>query len=502
MYLASSPGETTSVVSNSLARSRIGVLSMISFVGAAAAPLVVVAALTSTAWAVTGFVGIPVVFLLIGAVLMLFAFGYTAMARQVTNAGALYSYITHGLGRPLGVGAAGIALLAYNGLQVGLYGVFGAVTGDTIHTLTGLALPWWAYALLAWAVVAVCGILRVDLNGRILTLLLAAECAIVLLGDVAMLLHPAGGHISLTALSPSNLATAAVGAPIVVVATAFVGFEAPTVYAEEARDPRRSVAVATFTALGAIAVLYALTSWALTVAIGPAQIVAAAAQQGPALLFNTISGQLGATVGTIAQLLLLTSIFAGLIAFHNTVARYTFALGRERVLPAVMGRTGQRSGSPLAGSLTQTAVGLVVILLYAVLGLDPMVDLFFTLGTGGGLGVLLLLAGTSVSVVVFLARQRGSGLSLWHRVIAPVLATVGLIVGAVLALLKIDTLLGMPPGSPLTWLIPLLYLAVLAAGVGWAVVLRASNPTAYALVGRGAEAELGAEAATPTTARV
>lgn len=474
------------VVAQALARSRVGSLAMISFVGAAAAPLMVVAALTSTAWAVTGFVGIPVVFLLIGAVLALFAVGYTAMARHVTNAGALYSYVTRGLGRPLGVGAAGVAVLAYNGLQVGLYGAFGAITSEFLGAKLGWHAPWWACAFVAWAAVAVLGVLRVDLNGRVLTLLLAAECAIILVADVVMLANPAGGHVSMAALSPSNLATAAVGAPIVVTATAFVGFEAPTVYAEEARDPKRSVPIATFTALGIIAGLYALSSWALTVAIGPDQIATAAQQQGAELLFNAIGGQLGSATGDFARILLLTSVFAGLLAFHNTVARYAFALGRESVLPGVLGRTARRTGAPKVGSLAQSAIGFVVVVVFAVCGLDPMVDLFFTLGTGGGLGVLLLLATTSISVVAFFACN-GEGIPLWRTRIVPGLAALALVVGAGLAVTKIDTLLGVPAASPLTWLIPMIYLVTVLVGIVWGLILRVQNPAAYAAIGRGAD---------------
>ncbi|MDR7303704.1 APC family permease [Haloactinomyces albus] len=490
------PGTAPSTVTRALARSRVGSISMIGFVGAAAAPLMVVAALTSTAWAVTGFVGIPVVFLLTGAVLALFAVGYTTMARHVANAGALYSYVVHGLGRPLGVGAAGVALLAYNGLQIGLYGAFGVISSGVAASLSGLEMPWWSWALIAWLAVALLGVLRVDLNGRVLSLLLAAECVIILLADIVMLADPAGGTISLAALSPAHLATTAIGAPLVVTATAFLGFEAPTVYAEEARDPRRNIPIATFSALGIIAGLYALSSWAMTVTLGPDRIVGAARDQGSELLFNLISGHLGTTAGGIARILLLTSVFAGLLAFHNTVARYSFALGRERVLPAVLGTTGRRTGSPKVGSLVQSGLGLLVLLCYAVAGLDPMVALFFTLGTGGGLGVLMLLATTSISVVVFFARHRTAQDSPWRTALLPGLAALLLVTGVGLAVARIDILLGVAPGSMLTWLIPLTYLAALLAGISWALVLRQRNPHAYLTIGRGAEAD----AALPNTA--
>ena len=84
---------------------------------------------------------------------------------------------------------------------------------------------------------------------------------------------------------------------------------------------------------------------------GTAHVVAAAGRQGPGLLFG-----LGASRGLAdaAQWLFLTSLFAAALAFHNAVWRYTYALGRENVLPAAFGRTGGNN-IPKAASLAQSA---------------------------------------------------------------------------------------------------------------------------------------------------
>ena len=49
-------------------------------------------------------VGAPAAFLFATIVLVIFSVGYVAMARKVTTAGGFYSYISHGLGRELGIG--------------------------------------------------------------------------------------------------------------------------------------------------------------------------------------------------------------------------------------------------------------------------------------------------------------------------------------------------------------------------------------------------------------
>ena len=113
-------------VSRTLAHNRLGVPAVVFFVISAATPLTVVAGVITTGFAVTGIIGLPIAFVAMALLLALFSVGYVAMSRHITNAGAFYTYVTHGLGRPAGVGAAWMALFAYNALQVGLYGIIGA----------------------------------------------------------------------------------------------------------------------------------------------------------------------------------------------------------------------------------------------------------------------------------------------------------------------------------------------------------------------------------------
>src|SRR5690625_5097282 len=174
--------------------------------------MTVVAGVVTTGFAMTGLVGIPVAFLAIGAVLMLFSVGYVAMSRYVTNAGAFYAYIARGIGKPFGVGAAWIALVAYNALQVGLYGLLGASSTPLLSQWFGLDVPWWMVALIVWAFVAVLGQQAVDVNGAVLAVLLAAEVGIIALLSVSNVLHPGQGQVSFEALSPGELIGPGAGA--------------------------------------------------------------------------------------------------------------------------------------------------------------------------------------------------------------------------------------------------------------------------------------------------
>ena len=112
---------------HTLAAGRLGGASVAFFALAAATPLTVVATAVPGAYAGDGPLALPLVFLGLGLLLLIFAAGYVAMSRRMPHAGALYSVIAHGLGRPPGIGAAWLALLSYNAVQIGLYGVLGAV---------------------------------------------------------------------------------------------------------------------------------------------------------------------------------------------------------------------------------------------------------------------------------------------------------------------------------------------------------------------------------------
>jgi amino acid transporter len=478
------PQQSSINVSAVLARSRLGIPAVFFFVVAAAAPLTVVAGGATTGYAVTGMRGFPVAYLAVAAVLALFSVGYVAMSRRLVNAGSFYAYIAQGLGKPAGVAAAAVALLGYNAMQIGLYGGFGAVLSGFLSDRYGWSVPWWQAALAGWAIVGILGVLRVDLNGRVLAAMLLAEIVVAAVFDVVMVTHPASGGISFDTVAPSRLFDAGIGAALVTAITGFVGFEATTVFAEETKDPQRTVARATYLAVAVTGVLYAASAWAMSVATGPDRIVDAARADGTDLMFNLVSPHVGPELVTVGRLLFITSLFAALLAFHNTVARYAFALGRERVLPAVLAQTGRRTGAPKYGSLAQTVLALVVLVGYALAHADPIVHLFFWITVTGGLGVLILMTFTSAAVVGYF-KGDPDGESVWRRVFAPVAATAALAVVLAVTLIQFATLLGVDPSSPLRWMFPAAYAAVASLGAAWAGILRYAQPDVYQRIGLG-----------------
>src|ERR1700758_850796 len=69
-------------------------------------------------------IGVTAAFMFATVVLTIFSVGYVAMSRKVTTAGGFYSYISHGLGRELGLGSGFAAVIAYSVFEASLAGGF------------------------------------------------------------------------------------------------------------------------------------------------------------------------------------------------------------------------------------------------------------------------------------------------------------------------------------------------------------------------------------------
>jgi amino acid transporter len=447
-----------------LARRSLGGGALFFFAVGASAPMTVLAGGVVATYASTGIVAVPAAFGVITVVLLLFSVGYVAMARYRAHAGPLYAHVARGLGPVRGLATAPLALLAYFAIQCSLYGLIGAVVAGLLGGY------WWGWALVAWTLVAVLGLSHITVNAKVLASLLACEIAVVLLFDLAAFGHPADG-ISYTPLHPGHLFQDGVGGVFGLTVAAFVGYESALAYGEEARN-HRAVARATFGALAFIGVLYAVSSWAVALAFGPTRVVDAARDPGSDIPMAVLATHYGRLVAIVASLLLVTSVFAAMLSFHHTAARYVFVLSRERVLPPRLGRVGRgvAAGAPVGGSLVQSAVALVVLGVCVLTGVDPVRVLFTQLSTVAAIGILTLMLVVCLATLRFFRNGGGANEGVWIRVVAPTLAALGLAGILVTTVANLSSVLG-PDAGREAWLLPAIVAVTALVGLVWGAVL-------------------------------
>ncbi|WP_329019838.1 APC family permease [Micromonospora rifamycinica] len=449
------------------------------FGAAASAPMVVLAGGLVTTYATTGVTALPLTFVLVAGVVALLMVGYTALARQVGHPAAYYGILAHAVSRSWGVAAGLVALVAYTGIQTSLYGLFGA-------TLAGqLGGTWWVWAGIAWAVVGALGVRAIVLSTWVLGGVLVVSLLIVGLFVVAGLGSPADGAVSWEGFHASGLAVGGIGGALALCVAAFMGVDAPGSFVEEAVD-RRSVSRATITAVLVLGGVYAVAAWAMGVAVGPQTVAARAADLSAGLPFSILEPAGTAWVG-VAGVVLVFAIVTSMLAFHNVIARYVFAMAREGVLPAGLARTDSttRVSAPRGGSFTQSAVAAVVVGAFAVSGADPVAVMFTWLSTLGALGLLCLLIAASVAALAAPPAVRGQRVGIWQWKVAPVLGVLGGSVVLVAMVGNVGSLLGAAPGSPYPLLLPVILAATATAGGMWARYLRRSRPEVFASIGHG-----------------
>ena len=470
-----------------LKRGALGTGDILFIVVSAAAPLMVMVGVAPIALLVGG-VGAPTTYLFAGITLTIFAVGFTTMSRYVVNAGGFYAYVAHGLGRGAGVVAALVALFSYNALEIGVFGLFGISAHNTFLDLWGIDLPWGVWALVAVAVVWYLGFRSIDFGAKVLGVLLTAETGLLLLLAFAILFQGGADGIGLDSFAPSSFATTGNGTVLPIAFAAFMGFESTVIYRAEARDPKRTIPRATYLAVAFLAVVYAFIVWSVVQAYGADNVLAAAATDPVGLFFGAADEYLGGWAVDLMHVLIVTSILASLLAFHNAITRYTRAIAAEGMLPRVLGAVHPRTGSPYVAGILQSLLAAVVVLAFALADADPFTQLLIWVNTPGVLGILLLQVAVALSVPVYFRRITNDE-GRWRTLVAPVVSAVAMVVALYLTMTHLDLLTAASDTVNRTLIASVL--VVCAAGVGWAWWLRTNRPAVYRAVAADAVEEGG-----------
>lgn len=472
-------GATGPHAEDGLKKNALGVTSIFFYVIAAASPFTVVVGLLPIIIGLGNGIGAAGSFVLAAATLLVFAVGYVSMSRHITNAGALYAYVTAGLGKELGLGSAFLTMFSYVAIQAALFGGFGFYLNSLLSAEFNVNVPWWLLALGGLALSAALGLQGVHSGAKWLGVFMTLELVMILtlLGFSLFRSATPLAAFSLEPFMPHAVFSGAFGVAILFAVCAFIGFEGTAIYGEEAKDPARTIPRATYLSVGFMGLLYAATAWVLVNALGLSVAQESAVKEGGNFLFYVSGRFIGADVATVFQVLIVTAMFAAILTFHNNVARYMFSLGRQNLVWSKLGRTLKGRQTPYIATIVQTVVIALIILVSAIFRLDPIVTLFAGVGGIGTIGVILSQVIASVAIFVFFRRTRADQ-RMWNATVAPLLAAAALLAIIVAALGSLDVLLGVSGGRG--FLLVSLLLVPLIFGLTYGWYLRVRSPERYA----------------------
>ena len=467
---------------NQLARNQLGVSSIVFLVLAAVAPVTVGIVVLPLAISHGNGGGTPLAVIIVALALLLFAIGYAQMTKEFTNAGGFYAIVVKGLGRTAGLITGLIATIGYNVFVAGALGTIGFFTGAVaLPMVFGFELNWFLCGFVLFTVVLLLARSGIHLSAVVLGIALVLEIILLVAFAFSVLVQTGFSIEAFTlAFSPEILVGGSVWIGLLLVATAFIGFEATALFGEEAKEPRKTIPRATYVAIIVIGVLHAFAAWAIVSAVGvrDAQAEGLAHQEAGDLTLVLIDKYLGPFMGIVAVILLVVSLFAAQLAFHNSAARYLYALGRAGVLPRWLAKTNA-NGAPQRGLIVNYLFGLIVAAIFAFFidtDLPPVLTLV-PVGLGfGTLAVMIVQAIAALAVVVYFRRTRDP--RCLTPFVAPGIGFLALLTFSIMALVNFDLVAG--SNAIYVMVLPWVLVVAIVGGLIFAGYLKSKRPKAYA----------------------
>lgn len=483
---------------NKLHGGAIGLLGVLQLTVTGAAPIT--AMLGNVPIVVGNGVGIgaPAAFLFATIVLTIFSVGYAEMARKVSAVGGFYSFISHGLGRELGMAMALGSIVAYSVFEASLAGGFAYFASAKLAGW-GITIAWPYLAMVMLAAVAACSFFDVKISAAILGVALIGEVIALTVFDVGVFSQAgAGANVDLAALNPlaafqgfdapgGNLTAGVASIGLFFAFWSWVGFEMAPNYAEESKNPKKIIPLSLYISVISLGIFYIITSWAaLSAYPTPADAIAAGQTDAANFFMKPASALVGPWLGDVMSYLILISSFACGMAFHNTAARYLYSLGREGILPAAVGKTHPVYKAPYVASFTQSAIAAVLVIVFAAaLGKDDpnqaYAGLYGLMALFGTTLILVAQAVVSLAIIAYFRREHPQDHHWFKTLVAPAIAFVAQVAVIGMLVANLDFL---SAGYAFAKWIPGLTVAILVIGIAGAMILKRLNPAKYDSIGR------------------
>ncbi|HEY0269873.1 MAG TPA: amino acid permease [Sphingomonas sp.] len=353
--------------------------------------------------------GVILSFLVAGLVCAAAALAYAELATMIPQSGSAYTYTYSAIGETVAWIVGWSLILEYSvvcsAVAVGWSGYFGGFMAGIGHPVPaalasgpGIGAGGGVINLPAVAIIAVvAGMLLIGtresatLNACLVALKIAALAMFVgfaLPAFRAANLHPFMPYGFFQQSGPDGVKHGVMAAASIIF-FAFYGFDAVSTAAEEARDPKRDLAIGIIGSMLVCTLIYMLVAASAVGALGYTRF--AGSVEPLAVVLRALGhGEAAILLGAIAVVALPTVILAFL--FGQT--RIFFVMARDGLLPELLGRVSPRSGVPVA-----VTIG-TAILVAAVAAFLPLAEIAALSNTG------TLCAFIAVSASMLILRRR------------------------------------------------------------------------------------------------
>lgn len=335
-------------------------------------------------------------------VAMLFtAVSYALLSRDITSAGSAYAYSRAGFGGHVGFVTGWAIMMDYILLPMLNYLLIGIYLNAQFSSV-----PTWVFILAALVLVTGLNVVGINAVKGANAVLVGLQIAffVVFFVFAARSFDP-----SVSLLDPfigGNFDLSLIVAGSAVLSLSFLGFDAVSTMAEEAKDPRRTVPRAIVLTALVGGLLFIAISWAAYMAF-PKFFSGAEAEQAAVNMLAHIGGNILVSLFLAAYV---TGAMGSALASQASVTRILYTMGRDRVLPqAVFGRLSKKFYTPTGA--------IFVVAMISLSALFASVEFVASIVSFGALTAFSLVNLSVVSVYLVQRRRRGAAAGMVYGVV-------------------------------------------------------------------------------------
>ena len=425
---------------------------------------------------------LPFVYLVSLIAALIVANGVAEMARKLPAAGAFYTYVVRGVGPKAGFVTGTLMFLGYSLLEPAELALIGYWISNVLSRF-GYDVSWLIIAAIFWVTTFVLSIRGIRISMETALIAFGIEVGVIIVLSVLVLGKGGAEGINLQPFDPGQSPTGVSGIALGLVfgILPFVGFEGAATLGEEVENPRVNVPRAIFGATLLVGIIYLFATWAETLGFGVSTI---SVLQNDAAPFDTLAKTYSPDwFRVLTDIAGASSMFGVMISSHNGVTRIIYAMGREKLLPSVLGTINAHYSTPQMAIIVQS-VGSAILAVILGLAVGPF-NTYGYLGTILTLGIIPVYILVNLAVIRFFRAQYPGEFNVIKHLILP-------IAGILLMAIPIYGLVGTNPAYPYN-LFPWMVLVYIVIAVVIAFWLERSRPDELREAGKilGAEYEIG-----------
>ena len=397
------------------------------------------------------------VYLLATGAMLLVGFCVSRFAKLSSSPGSRYSYTADTLPPAFGVIAAWGLLLAY--LATGA-----SVAGGALYYATVLCQQFFHWAPPAipslLAVCLIAGFIAyrdVKLSAEVMLWIEAISVTLIVIVLILLPVH-VGLQFDTSQFRLQGISFKGLGPALVLSIFSFAGFESATTLGGEAREPLKTIPRAVLQCALLAGVFFMLCAYSEVVGFR-GESTALSETTSPLHLLSAKAGV--SPLGVAIDFGAFISMFACVLACSTAAARVLLRMAHDGLLPVAFERTNQRHGTPGTAIALSAALMFVATAGFALRGTtgSTMYDLLGSLSVFGFLTAYALVA----LALPFARRALGRHS---HAIAAVSILTVAIVV--LIAIFDVNS-----ASDAVHARIPYLYLAYIAAALGWYGIRRA-----------------------------